>query len=241
VNRLVRAGFVEAMAIVASLAVHGGVVAALGNPPERAPKPVFVAARIVLPKPPPPPLPSEPAPEVAPEPLDEPKPEPRKAPEPPPTPAPVASAPPPPAQAEPLPRRVVQGLSASSFAPGSGTGVAVRAGNTLSAAAVGHGAPLDAIPTYAAAVERPKCKKPSLKIPDSVRRDRVEGLVGITFDVAADGRVSNVRVTDPLSPDADAACVSAWSGTTCKPGTDGSAAVAVTDVPFTCRFEAITP
>jgi periplasmic protein TonB len=222
-----RSGLVEAFAVVSSLAVHGGLALAFGDPPAREPAPVFVAAKVIPPRPP---LPPEPVVEAAPPPP--PKPEPKKAAE--------IAAPPAPASPETVaPRRVVQGLSASSFAPGSG--VAVRAGNTLSVAAEGPGAALDAIPSFAAAVERPKCRRPPLSIPDSVRRDRVEGLVGILFDVGADGRVSNVRVTDSLTPDADAACVSAWSGTHCKPGTDGTVAVPVADMPFTCRFEAITP
>lgn len=96
-------------------------------------------------------------------------------------------------------------------------------------------------PTFATVAERPKCKRPPLAVPESVRIARVEGTVEITFDVSADGAVENLRVQRGLTADAEAACVTAWATTRCRPGTDGVNPVRVTDVPFTCTFKAITP
>lgn len=234
---------VETLALGISLTVHSAGWWALGDtPPPREPR-IFVAATIVPPElpPPPPPAPTPPPPpEPAPAaPTPAPRPQPAEAP-----PPPSAEPPPPePPQAEPTPRRIVQGLSASSFAPGSGSGLAVRAGNSVGVAAQGAGASLDAIPLpdFGSVAERPKCQRPPLSIPDSVRRDQIEGVVAIEFDVSADGTVRNVRVVRGLSTEADAACVEAWQSVRCRPGSDGAQPVAVQSMPSTCRYEAIRP
>ncbi len=223
-----------AAALLLSLFAHLGAASGAARIPERPPKgPSWVEMAVVEPPPPPPP---PPPPEAEP---------------PPPPPPPQANAPPPPSDAPPPdvppPPRIVQGLSAGSFAPGSGTGLAVRAGTTTAARAEGTGLSLDApaAPTpvaWAALSAQPKLRaKPALVVPQEVIDAGLAGEVELLLDLAVDGRVANVRVVTSLSPAADAACIAALRSSSWKPGlVDGRPSPTI-GVPYGCKFEKVTP
>lgn len=145
----------------------------------------------------------------------------------------------------PPPVRRVQGLSASSFAEGSSTGIQLRAGNSLAIAAEESGMTLDEAEqtgepvAYSVVTTAPRCRKPKLDVPTSVRADGVEGTVSLLLDIGADGSVLDVDVVRGLTPDADAACVAAWQRARCRPGRQGQTPVAVLDLPHSCTFKAL--
>ena len=138
---------------------------------------------------------------------------------------------------------VVQGLSASSFVEGGNSGLSLRAGTTLRAAAT---APALHTPVerpealaWSDAPKRPKCRVPKVAVPESVVEAGLEGEVHVRFDIDAEGTVSRVRVVQSLSPDADAACAAAWTTTHCRPARRGRTPVAVVDMPHSCLFRAM--
>lgn len=149
----------------------------------------------------------------------------------------------PPPQAAPPPRRVVQGLSGNSFAPGTGPGVAVRAGNTLGTKAEGAGLkPEEATQTtfrFAAVTTQPKCEVPRPEVPPEVIEQEPTGKAKILFDVSESGAVTNVRIVERLIPAADEACLAAVRKARCKPGKQDDQAVVVTDYPWFCSFRAL--
>lgn len=175
-----------------------------------------------------------------------PKPEPPKPePEPPkPKPKPVAfkdipaTPPPPDAAPTPAPRRIVQGLTANSFA-NSGSGLSVRAGNTTLAAADGRGLTLDeanAPRAWAAVATRPKMVfQPVFIAPDEARKANAEGTVQVRLDIDDTGAVTRVTiVSTPLGYGIEAACGSAWRKARFKPAMQDGRAVAVTGMPQYC-------
>ena len=78
-----------------------------------------------------------------------------------------------------------------------------------------------------------------MQVPDSLIEAEITGSVHIAFDVLNSGTVRNVRVVRPLHPDADAACIAAWSSVRCKPGKQAGDPVTVTNMPYICTFKAI--
>lgn len=150
---------------------------------------------------------------------------------------------PPPEQPPPEKQiRRVQGLTASSFAQGSGTGFAARAGTTLATRATDETLTVEEAArsvSFIAATVQPKCRHPTLEVPQEVIDAEIEGTVDVLFDVTAQGAVVDVRVTRGLDPAADAACVRSWMQARCKPGRKGDTAVTVTNMPHGCRYKAI--
>jgi len=237
---------------IASLAAHALVLAfalqATGSMVEDAEE-HWIELELTPRTPPPKP---EPMAELEPEPEQEPEPEPPPPPEPVPfeetVPEPVPQdvlAELDPAEPPPPPVRRVQGLSASSFAEGGDTGIQLRAGNSLALAAEGGGMTLEKAELakepleYAIVTTAPRCRKPKLDVPASVRADGVEGTVSVLLDIGSDGAVLDVDVVTSLTPDADAACVAAWRTARCKPGRQDKSPVAVLDLPHSCTFRAI--
>lgn len=141
------------------------------------------------------------------------------------------------------PVRRIQGLSASSFGTGSGTGFSVRAGTSLGVAATDETMSLDEAANavaYGAVAERPKCRKPKTRAPESAVDDELEGTVEVLFDVKSDGSVVNVRILKGIRADVDRNCIRAWSTVQCKPGRllDNSP-VMVTDMRYLCTYKGI--
>lgn len=192
----------------------------------------WVEMTVAAPPPPPPPPPPVPEPE---------KPQPRKAavalPR---TPVEPDPTPPPPPDGPTQAVRRVQGLNTSSFLPGGNSGLSVRAGTSLSTKAGSETMGVEeAAISWAAASAAPRCAKPALETPKSVKAAGLQGKVELLLDVGAEGTVTSVSVTKSLSPDADAACVAAWNGVRCTPGKRGDAKVAITGLPHSCTFKVI--
>lgn len=181
--------------------------------------------------PPPPEAPQPPPPEPE-------KPKPRKLSVPLPNTPPDPTPPPPDAPTQAV--RRVQGLNTNSFLPGGNSGLSVRAGTSLSTKAGSETMGLDeAAISWAAASAAPKCPRPALETPKSVKASGLQGKVELLLEVGSDGSVSSVVVTRSLSPDADAACVAAWKSVRCTPGKRGDERVAVTGLPHSCTFKVI--
>lgn len=219
---------------VVSVVVHVGLalllLAVRAAPPQAVRQWVEMAvAEAPPPEAEPPPPPPEP---------DKPKPKPRKVDF---TPEPVPTDPTPPPPDTPTQSvRRVQGLNSASFAPGSGSGLQVRAGTSLGVKATKETLTTEeAKVSWAAASTPPKCPRPALEAPASVKKAGLQGSVELLLDIGLDGRVESVRVTRPLHPDADAACVAAWSGVRCTPGRVGDAPVAIAGLPHSCTFRVV--
>jgi protein TonB len=212
-------------------------------PVREAKEPVWIemAVTVTEPPPPPPPEPEPPKPEPEPE---KPKPKVEKPPIdlkdiPPP---PPENAPPPPPTERKV-RKVTQGLTANSFAPGSGTGFDARAGTTTATKA-GETMGLDeasefATVPYTSVATPPKLRpSPPLEVPPEVIEARIVGRVELELTISPEGRVTDAEVIAKLHPAADAACVAhAKANTRWSPYTQDGAAMAVKGVPFSCRFE----
>jgi TonB family protein len=142
---------------------------------------------------------------------------------------------------EPTPAlRRVHGLSSSSFAQGSGTALSVRAGNSRGVGATDEIMGLEeAGVAWTAVTAMPKCKKPDMSAPDSVRAAGIEGTVEVLLDVDENGVVVSGVVVESLSAEADAACLAAWKKTRCDAARMAEAPVAVREVPFRCTFQAL--
>ncbi len=230
-----------ALSVAAHLAV-AVAVAAVEPPP---PRPDYAPMRVVeRPKPPPP----EPEPEPQPEPVKE-----REPPSPPPPEQAevieyerIVDEPPAPAFLEPLagePMALTQGLTMSSMSTGSSS-LKVRAGSsTAVAASAAPPAPSEHTvggpASWTEVGKRPRCRVPKLEVPEAVIEARLEGVVEVELTVDASGAVTEALVTRGLSPEADLACITAWRGARCRPGTVDHEAVTVYGMPHSCRFEAI--
>ncbi|MED5370330.1 MAG: energy transducer TonB [Myxococcota bacterium] len=201
-------------------------------------------------KPPPPP---EPEPEAEPEPEPEPeKPKPKPKPKPKVEPKEVdftetVDEPPPeaPPPDKPRPRRLVQGMSANSFAEGAGTGLSANAGTTLGVAdsqekmAVDEAKDWSSVP-YASVTTRPKLKnRPPLEVPQAAIDDEIEGTWTVYLDISDQGRVTAVRIPKAIGYGIDEACTEAWKASKWKPGEMDGTPVTVTNMPYKCQIKAL--
>ncbi len=214
----------------------------LANPATAKKASQWVEVALNEPKPPPPP-PEEKPPEPEP---PKPKPPPKvvKFEDTTPTPPPDPVAPPP----EPARRvvRQVQGLTANSFAPGTSTGLSVRAGNSTGVAAgkdtmsLNEAAgPFEARP-YTAVTKAPRLQwSPMMDVPDEARKAGVKGIVKVLLDLDAKGKVTRVQVTQGLGYGIDEACVAAYRKSQWKAAEQDGVAVAVVGVPESCAVNEI--
>jgi protein TonB len=147
---------------------------------------------------------------------------------------PPEEAPPPPPRA---PIRLAQGLSASSFAPGSGTSFDVRAGTTTMAKAgpdtmtidEANGPPCTEPPVAA------KIKiKPMMEVPQEAKDANVEGHISVLIDIDAEGRVTSAQVQKGLGHGTDEACVAAWLKARFRPASRCGTPVPMNGVPQGC-------
>lgn len=222
-----------------SVAFHGALawMAMQDRPPEEK-KPVWVEMAVVeKPPPPPPPPPAEPP---------KPKPPPKAVDFAKTVKEPPKDAPPPEAAPEKRTVRRVQGMSANSFAPGSGSGFDARAGTTLGTRATDEKLSIDeareSIP-YAAAAVQPRLRfKPPLAVPDEVKANGIEGSVDILLDLDINGKVIRAELAPgkaPLGHGAEEACLEAWKKARYTPAMLGDQPVPVTRVPQRCTFKAL--
>ncbi|MEL6350015.1 MAG: TonB family protein [Myxococcota bacterium] len=138
----------------------------------------------------------------------------------------------------------IQGLQEDALAPSGTTGGPVmRRGNTVRVAADRPplAEPIDHEPVllWSDAPRPPRCRAPRVQVPQAVVRARLEGEVHLTMKINADGSISDVEVAGSLSPDADAACVAAWSAVVCKPARRQGTPIAVVGMPYSCLFERV--
>ncbi len=231
-------GVASSAALLITIGLHAGAAVALALNPGLAKKAVsWVEMTVAEPPPaePPPPEPEAPKEKAKPK---------KKAPksvaieqtadqE---APDPQPDAPP-----EKQPLRRVQGLSASSFALGAGTGLAVRAGNTTSIAADGKGLDLSEASTFttrpaSAVAVQPKLtwQPPALVVPAEAQEARAQGAVEVRFDVDGTGAVVNLELLRDIGFGTGKACMDAWRRSTWKPGTHQGEPVTVTGVRKFC-------
>lgn len=193
----------------------------------------MVVQKTEPPKPPPPPPPPEPEPEK-----QKPKPKPIDFKDIPKTPPP--EAPPPDAPTTPQPVRRVQGLSASSFAVGAGTGVSVRAGTGLDLAAGKETLSLDdakAPRSYASVTRPPRARtRPNMEVPDELKKAGVEGEIKVLLAIGSDGKVKSVKVVKDIGYGSAEACAEAWRRATFVPGEQDGQPVEVTGYPEKCTI-----
>ncbi len=155
---------------------------------------------------------------------------------------PLPNQPPPPPDTPPKTVRRVQGLSASSFAPGGTTGLTVNAGNSLGVPAskdkmelADATGPLVAR-AYTAVGKLPKLiSAPPMEVPDEARAASIEGTITVRLDLDEKGRVTSVKVVRGLGYGTDEACITAWKGSRWKPGEQDGVPVPVQAVPESCK------
>lgn len=201
-------------------------------------KPVWVEMTVVKPKPPPPPPPEPPKEEPP-----KPKPEPKKQLEPVKFEETVEKAPEAPPEKKPV-RRLTQGLNSESFAPGSGSGMNVRAGNTTSVAAGPDTMNLDEASgefnplAYAAVTTKPTRRSvPPIEVPQAAIDAQIEGSWTVYIDIDGTGRVTAARMAKEAGFGIDEACLAAWRQSRWKPGMQGDTPVAVTGIPVECQIK----
>lgn len=188
------------------------------------------------PKPPPPPPPEEKPPDEKPKP----KPKPIDARDIPKTPPPETPPPvdaPPPTAASPA-RRVVQGLSANSFATGGTTGLSVNAGNSLAT-----GDSKDKMSIQDAAAPRAYTDvqkqarirtKHDMVVPPEAQKAAIAGEIKVSLTIGADGHVKAVKILKDLGYGTGDACRDAWMGSTFVPAEHNGVPVEVLNYPQAC-------
>lgn len=231
--RALRAG-----GLLFSVLFHGALAwLAMQDRPEEEVKETWVEMSVVEAKPPPPPPPPPPP---------QPKPKPKVVDFTETVKDPPKEAPPPEAAPERRVVRRIQGLSSSSFAQGSGTGLDARAGTTLGTSATKDTLSIDeaanAIP-YAAAAVQPRLRfKPPLTVPDEVKANGVEGTVEVLLDLDTSGKVTRAVLAPgqaPLGFGAEETCLEAWKKARYTPAMLGDQPVPVKNVPQRCTYKAI--
>jgi outer membrane biosynthesis protein TonB len=237
--------WIQVVALPVSVGLHLlFAVVILSRPPPAEAQPTWVEMAVVqAPEPPPP----EPEPEPAPEP--EPRPQPKPQPD---LDAvafedtvPVEEAP-----AEPPPRqrrvvRKIQGLSANSFAEGSGTSIGARHGNTTSAAASDETLSLDdaeefvLLPVASVTTQPRSCTRPPVEVPKEAIEADYEGTLRMTLDLDDLGKVIGVRFLDRAEFGVEDACREAALAMRCKPAKKDGVPVRVTGMPHRCTIKAL--
>ncbi len=157
----------------------------------------------------------------------------------------TAEPPPEPPKEKPKPRRVVQGLSASSFAEGSGTGMSVRAGTSTMTKAgketleIDQATEFSNVP-YASVTTPPRMRAvPEITVPQEAIDNEIEGTWTVVLDVDPSGRVVRARMAKAVGYGIDEACVAAWRASRWKPGKKDGVPVGVTGIPKKCSIKAV--
>jgi protein TonB len=196
----------------------------------------WMEVMVTRPPPPPPPPPEPPKPAEPPKPKPKPKAvqfDEMKL-------KPPPDQPPPPVE-PPKPVRRVQGLSASSFAPGSGTNLAVNAGNTVQVAASKDKMNLDeangplVARSYTAVSKLPRLiYAPQMVVPPDAQKNHIAGVMPVHVDIDDKGRVTAVHVESDLGFGTKEACENAWKASKWKPGEQDGVPVPVRGIPDSC-------
>ncbi len=141
--------------------------------------------------------------------------------------------------------RRIQGLSARSFAQGSGTGISVRAGTTTGVAAsddimtITQADTFQGLPITAVTTQPRNCSRPPVSVPQEAIDNQVEGTLRMLLELDAHGRVTSVSFTNHLGYGTEGACREAALKIRCRPARQGDTAVAVTGMPHRCTIKAL--
>ena len=147
-----------------------------------------------------------------------------------------------PPQAPPAARRVLkmQGVNANSFAPGSGTGLDVRAGTSVATAATSNTITIDeaaAARPYASVSSPPRVRvRAQLEVPEAAIKNNVEGEIRVILDLGDDGKVLAVRLVSDLGFGTGEACADAWRRSRFVPARHDGTPVGVTGMPQVCTI-----
>jgi outer membrane biosynthesis protein TonB len=240
--------WIQVVALPLSVAAHLVLaIFVISRPPAAQAEASWVEMTVVE-APEAPPAEPEPPPEEA-------KPEPEPEPEPQPQPeldavafddtVPTDQAPdlPPPTQRRVV--RKVQGLSANSFAEGSGTSLGARRGNTTAVAATDETLDLDAdeefvlLPVASVTTQPKGCTRPPVDVPKEAIDAEYEGTLRMTLDLDAEGRVFRVHFLDHADHGVEDACRVAALAMRCKPAKKDGTPVSVTGMPHRCTIKAL--
>lgn len=149
---------------------------------------------------------------------------------------------PPPEEKQP-PRRVIQGLSASSFAANSGTGLHVRAGTTVQTRASNELMTIEEAPAvhFSAVTEPPKLRggAPAIRVPKAAIEAGIEGSWTVYVSIDASGQTVAAELTEPIGYGIDEACANAWKRSRWKAGRKNEIPVAVNRIPMRCTIRAL--
>ncbi len=241
--------WIQVVALPASVVLHIGLALwIVSRPPAAAAESVWVEMAVMeAPEAPPPEPEAPPEPEETPEPKPEPKPEPEPDLE------PVEfedTVPQDEAPEDPQPqrRRVVrkiQGLSANSFAEGSGTSLGARRGNTTATAATDETLDLEdedafvLMPVASVTTQPKNCTRPPVDVPKEAIEAEYEGTLRMTLDLDDGGRVIKVYFIDRAEYGVEDACRAAAMAMRCKPAKKDGTPVSVTGMPHRCTIKAL--
>ena len=146
---------------------------------------------------------------------------------------------------KPRPRRIVQGMSANSFAEGAGTGFDANAGTSLGVAQSDQKMEIDdakewtSLP-YASVTVRPKLRNfPPIQVTQEAMDEGVTGKWKISMTIDENGRVKEVKIPKAIGYGLDKACRDAWMASRWKPGEKDGTPVTVTGIPGVCEIKAL--
>jgi protein TonB len=149
----------------------------------------------------------------------------------------------PPPKEKPPTRRVVQGLSASSFAANSGTGLQVRAGTTVQTRATDELMKIEEAPAvhFSAVTDPPKLRgaAPAIRVPKAAIEAGIEGSWTVYVSIDASGQTIAAELTEPIGYGIDEACTNAWKRSRWKAGLKNEIPIAVNRIPMKCTIRAL--
>jgi outer membrane biosynthesis protein TonB len=141
--------------------------------------------------------------------------------------------------------RRVQGLSANSFAEGSGTSVGARRGNTTAVAATEETLELGAaeefvlLPVASVTTQPRNCTRPPVQVPQEAIEAEYEGTLRMTLNLNEEGKVIGVVFLDHAEYGVEDACRAAAMAIRCKPARKDDVPVSVTGMPHRCTIKAL--
>jgi len=149
----------------------------------------------------------------------------------------------PPPEEKPPPRRVIQGLSASSFAANSGTGLQVRAGTTVQTHATDELMDIEEAPAvhFSAVTDPPKLRgaAPAIQVPKAAIEAGIEGTWTVYISIDAAGKTVEAVLAEPVGYGIDEACIQAWKRSRWKAGLKNEIPIAVNRIPMKCTIRAL--
>ena len=139
----------------------------------------------------------------------------------------------------------MQGLSASSFAVGSGTGVSASAGTTTMTQqsddrmSIDEATEFSNVP-FTSTTTPPRLRSvPEITVPQAAIDNEIEGTWTVLLNVNPKGQVVRARMLKDVGYGIDEACIDAWKQSRWKPGKKDGVPVGVTGIPRKCSIKAL--